>query len=237
RVHLLCAASAAVAVGLVARLVVEVAGEGLPAGIGAAAAAVVFGASLTFFRHATATEVYAPTAAPLALALLWLLRPNYSLPLAFLAGIAAIGLHGSFRLLLFLPVVAAFLWRYLRGVRALAAAPFLAVLGALGILLYMPVRSATGRVAVLDWGTTRSAAGLADHVFAGRIRRSFAGEMFSLEATRPNLVAFGGLVEGDLGALALVAAAGGAAALLARRRGAAALLAFIVAGEIVYATW
>ena len=238
RVHLLCAASAAVAVGATAALVIEVAGDDRAAGIAAAAAAIVFGASLTFFRHATATEVYAPTAAAFGVALLWLLRPERSLALAFFAGIAAIGLHGSFRLLLFVPVAGTLLVRFVRGRRELAAAPFLAVLGAAAILVYMPVRSATGRVAALDWGHTASAAGLADHVLAGRIRRAFVREMFAGEGTGRNLAAFGELVEGDLGALALVAAAGGAAALLLRRRhGAAALLLFVVAGEVAYATW
>jgi len=237
RLHLFCAASAGVAVALTARLVLDLVGDDRPGQISAAAAAVVFGASLTFFRHATATEVYAPTAAAFALALISALRRNHLLSLAFLSGLAATGLHGSYRLLLFVPVVSLLLWRYLRGERRLAAAPFLAVLGAAGALLYMPVRSATGRAAGLDWGHTARLAGVIDHAGAGRIRRAFGDQMLSAASTGENLRAVGELVEGDLGALALVAAAAGATVLAFRRRGAAALLVTIALFELAYATW
>ncbi len=68
RVHLLCAACGAIAVGVVAALVMDLAGEDWVGGAAAVGAACIVGGSFTFFRQATVTEVYAPTAALLAIA-------------------------------------------------------------------------------------------------------------------------------------------------------------------------
>jgi hypothetical protein len=255
RVHLLSALGAAVAVGVVADLVVEL-GERLGAGeltacFGGAAAALVLGGSMTFFRQATVTEVYAPTAALIAIAIHMAVRmvglgatpltrqSRASLPglaLALVAGLGATGVHASFRLLLAVPFVLLYMWRLVRRrERWVVLAPFLLVLGMAGTALYLPLRSA--RVPELDWGHASTARGFVDHVTARRIRLAFHGEMFRGGARAA--ARLGALAEGDLGALALLAAAGGALALLLRARGraAGALLLFVAAGDFAYSIW
>src|SRR5262249_54121682 len=161
--------------------------------------------------------------------------------LALFAGIGAIGLHASFRLLLFVPLVVLYIWRFVRGARWPVAALGLAVLGAGGMALYLPLRSASGHVDTLDWGHPRTAAALLDHVDAGRIRRAFAAQMLSgdraLVTRHARLVAE--RTDADLGTLVLAAAAGGAAVLLLRRgqRGATLLFFAVAAGDVAYAVF
>jgi tetratricopeptide (TPR) repeat protein len=241
RVHLGSALAAAVAVGAVTRLVLDLAGGDVIAALGAAAAALVLGGGMTFFRQATVTEVYAGAAAGLALALGPTLRvaagagAEVGLPLAFGAGLAATGLHASFRLLLALPLCGLYLWRLARGARWPVAAPALVVLGAAGVALYLPVRSASGRIGALDWGHPRTAVALVEHLDAARIRTAFKAKMFAATAGPARAVA--DRTDADLGTLALVAAAGGALALAARRRSALALLAVVALGDAAYAIW
>jgi len=71
RVHLVSALSAAVAVGFTVALLLRIAGQDLVGLVVALTGGVLLGASAGFFAMATVTEVYAPTAAFLALAL-WL---------------------------------------------------------------------------------------------------------------------------------------------------------------------
>ncbi len=247
RVHLLCAACGALAVGTVAALVMDLAGDDLTAGLAAAGAALVVGASFTFFRQATVTEVYAPTAAFLALALRWAVRvirggrADVGLGLALFAGLGITGVHASFRLLLAVPFIIIYLWRLWRGARWPVAALALVALGAGGALVYTPLRSATGRVDALDWGHPRTAAALVDQVSAGRIRRAFADQILTRDARAlaAHAEEMAGLLEGDLGVLAILVAGGGALVLLLRRgrRGAGALLVAFVATDFVYSVW
>jgi tetratricopeptide (TPR) repeat protein len=236
RVHLGSALAAAIAVGVVARLAAMLGGADRTAAIGGAAAALVLGGSFTFFRQATVTEVYASTAAAIAIAIVGLWRVAGGaggLGLALFAGVAALGLHSSFALLLLPAFAAIYGLRIARGSRRAALAPAMAVLGGAAILAYLPLRSASGHVDAVDWGQPRDAAALVDHVSGGRIRRAFEGQMLA-----------GGMlgavlerVEDDAGALALVAACGGALALALRRgRRVPLLLALlIIAGDLVYA--
>jgi hypothetical protein len=243
RVHLASALAAAVAVGAIARLVVALAGDDAAGAAGAVAAALVLGAGMTFFRQATVTEVYAGAAAGLALALVAATRlaggagAEIGLPLAFGAGLSATGLHASFRLLAAVPLVALYLVRLRRGARWPVVAPALVALGAAGVALYLPLRSA--RVPELDWGHPRTAVALVEHLDAARIRRAFAGQMFAATAGPARRIA--AQTEADLGTLALVAAAGGALALAARRggarRGALAFLLVVALGDVAYAIW
>ncbi len=80
-----------------------------------------------------------------------------------------------------------------------------------------------------------------DQLSAGRIRRAFADQILTADTSRVVAQAeeMGGLLEGDLGTLALLAAAGGALALALRqgRRGAAALLVAFVASDFLYSIW
>lgn len=249
RVHLLSAATAALAVALVSRLAARLAGEDAPARVGAAFAGLLVAVSATFFRQATVAEVYAPTAALLLLTLLGALRVAEGgqaarapgLALALVAGIAAAGSHVSYRMLLGLPLAILYLGRLRRGARWVRATPALGALGALATLAYLPLRSASGRVAALDWGHPRTAAALWEHATAARIREAFDEEIFS---TVPEVVAENGrrmaaLVEADLGVLALLGAVAGGIALLGSRRGrvAGALLCFVAAGDLAYSVW
>lgn len=241
RVHLGSCLAAALCVGVVARFTLELAQGDRTAQIGGVAAAVVLGGAMTFFRQATVTEVYASTAAALAIGAygLWLVwlgaAPRVGLALALFAGAAATGLHTSFRLLLLAPFLVVYGARAVRGARWPLAAPALVLVGALGTAAYLPVRSASGHAAALDWGHPRTAAATVDHLVAGRIRRAFAGQMLA-----------GGMAgdaaertEGDAGVLALLAAAGGALALAVRRgrRSALAVLLVVAAGDFAYAVY
>jgi tetratricopeptide (TPR) repeat protein len=96
-------------------------------------------------------------------------------------------------------------------------------------------------VAALDWGHPRTAAALVDHLDAGRIRRSFHAEMLTSDtaALRAHAEAVAAQAEGDLGALALLAAGGGVVWLFARRgrRAAGAFLLAVAVGDVAYAVW
>lgn len=248
RIHLLSAACGALALLWICRLVHSIArpcGE-MPALVGGVAAAALIGLSLTFARHATATEVYAPTAALLALTFLLFDRvargkgARTGLLLVLVAGLG-LGLHGSYRVLVPLPL-AALLWvRLKHGARwpLLAPVMVLAVGGAL--YLYLPVRSATGRTAAVDWGHPRHAGALLDHFTARSIRETFADDIFSTEPLVVDESArkvLGGAVD-QLGVLGLLAALGGAVWLGRERRSHWTLVALglCALGDVAFAIW
>jgi tetratricopeptide (TPR) repeat protein len=243
RIHLLSAACAAVAIHQAVSIVLEIADEDLPGLIGAACTGIVLASGTTFFRQATVTEVYAPTAAALAISLRLLLRLTRGragrrggLSLALLAGLATTGLHVTFAMLLAVPLMVVYIWRYTCGARWVLAAPALASLGAAGVLAYLPIRSASGSVPLLDWGHPRTLEALIDHASGARIRMAYASEMLSGDTAETALRTLGGQVVGDLGVLVVVAAVAGAVLLAVRRRNlpAGIVLATVALTDLAY---
>lgn len=245
RMHLVSAVCASLAMLWVARLVASARGDAAGV-IGGIVAALVMGASLTFARQATVTEVYAPTAALLAGSLLLFDRvargadARAGLALALVMG-AGVGAHASHRLLLAAPVLLLLVVRLRRGARWPLLAPLLAIGTAGAIHLSLPVRSATGRTAAVDWGSPRTAGALVDHVTAKEIRDSHADEMMGGEApvVRERAGRVAGGAADDLGVLALVAALAGVVWLARERRARWLLGALVVIaiGDAAYAVW
>jgi tetratricopeptide (TPR) repeat protein len=238
RVHWLTAAFAALTLAQVARLVLELAGEDGSSAVGAALAAIALGAGSTFFRAATATEVYAPTALAVVVALRLLLallrQPSarVGVSLGLLVGVAGIGLHSSFRLLV--GPVALLMIGYTWRRRWLRGAVLLGCVGALGMLAYLPLRSASGRVAALDWGHPSSLGAIWDHVTAARIRAAYGDRMLA-GARLDDAVTFAGQLEADLGVLFLLAALLGIAALWPRARAFTVIVVAFVIADAAYA--
>lgn len=244
RLHLASGLAAAVALYLVAALVAEVGGNRRSACVAGGAAALLLGVSATFARQASVTEVYAPTAALLAGALYLYDRvargadARYGLGLALVAGLG-MGAHGSFRLLVAAPLVVLLFVRLRRGARWPLLAPVVAIAAAGAIHLALPVRSATGRTAAVDWGQPRRAAALVDHVNAVEIRTSWGEAMLADEPLvwRDSARRFLGGAGEELGALAALAALFGAVHLARDRRSRWLLfaLAVMAAGDAFYA--
>lgn len=244
RVHLASAVAGALAVGLTTALVLALA-PGLAGLAGAVGAGCALAASMTFYKAAVVTEVYASTAAAIAGGLLLLVRAlagdrGAGLGLALLYGVAATGLHASARLLLALPVLLALGALLRRGARWVLAAPALVTLGALGAALYLPIRSARGPQ-TLDWGHPRTLGALIDHLSAGRIRRAYAESMLSpvREVVGAHARTAWQLLDGDLGVPLLCFAAIALVALAwwRGRRVVAAALGLVAALDLVYAIW
>ncbi len=188
RLTLLSAVAGAVTVSLVFLLAYRVATSvdvpPLVARIAAVTGALLMGLSHGFYRQATVTEVYtlAATAAVGSLLLFWhVLRkrdPRWELLLAFVAGLAALGSHPDYRILI-LPVLGvAWILRLRRGGRHTRAVPAIFGLGAL-VVVYLVAVAGHGRVP--DWGHCTTFSALWDHVMARRIRGAdFSALMFSL---------------------------------------------------------
>ncbi len=244
RLHLVSAAAAALALALVAALVAEVGGNRRAACVAGAAAALLVGVSLTFARQASVAEVYAPTAALLAGGLYLYDRvargadARWGLGLALVAGLG-FGAHLSFRLLLGLPIALLLFVRLRRGARWPLLAPVVAVAAAAAVHLLLPVRSATGRTAEVDWGHPRSAAALLDHATAAEIRAGHEEEMLPAEplVVRDNARRVLAGAADQLGGLALLAALLGAVYLARDRRSRwlLAALAVVAVGDALYA--
>ena len=246
RINLLSGLCAAIAVGAVCRLVIDV-GRGHVAAItGGLVAGALLGSCLLLARHATVAEVYAPTAAVFALTLLAIDRvargggARSGLLLAVLAGLG-LGLHPVYRLLVPLPLAVLLIVRLRRGARWPLYAPVLALAIGAALQLYLPVRSATGRIDAIDWGHPRTAAATFDHLSARRIRASFAGEIMS---ERPVVVAgnarrFATTAIDAIGPVGLILGVLGLLHLGARRRSRwllATLLSALVI-DAIYAIW
>lgn len=245
RINLMCAGAAALAVLWTSRLTLELARNDTAGLVGAITAGATLMTSLVFARHATAVEVYAPTAALMAGALLIFYRAvrdgtaRHGLLLAVICGLG-LGTHTTF--LLIGPVIAGFvLVRLYRGARWPLSAPLLAILIAGALYTYLPVRSATGRIAPVDWDHPRDASGLLTHVTAERIRDAFGDEMRS---TTPEIVvhdatAFADGVVESLGPIVPITALFGLIWLYRQRRlrWSAAMLTTVIVGDVVYSIW
>jgi hypothetical protein len=246
RLHLASAVAAALAMYWLVLLVAQVGRHEPAAWIGGAAGALLLGAALTFARQATVTEVYAPTAAVLCGTLYLYDRvargadARVGLCLALVAGLG-IGAHASFRMLVPLPLAALLFIRLRRGARWPLLAPLIAIGAGAAIHMMLPVRSATGRTAAVDWGHPSRAGELFDHVTAQEIRDSFAGEMMAAEplVVVDSAARFLGGVGDQVGALGLFAALAGALFLVRDRRSRwlFAALAVVGAGDAFYAIW
>jgi tetratricopeptide (TPR) repeat protein len=252
RVHLLSAALAAVAVGCTTRLVMEAlaskegpdTGAALVAGLGAG---LLLAVSTTFLRQATVTEVYAPTAALMGLALVLAQRvarggsSRVGLSLALVFGLGLLGVHASFGLLFAVPLALLVGWRLRHGARWALYAPLLVLLGSLGTLVYLPLRSASGHIAAVDWSQPRTATALWAHLGAERIQAAYETTMLSRtpEVVWQNLRFFAAQVEAHLGTVALVLASVGIVLLLGTRgRRTLALWLFCVAAlDFAYGAW
>lgn len=245
RINLVSAGCAALAVLWITRLVCESCRDDVAALAGGACAGLTLATSLTFFRQATVAEVYAPTAALMAGALLLYLRvsrgagPREGLALAVVAGLG-LTVHTSF--LLLGPVLfVLYMVRLRRGARWTMMAPLLVVVVAGATYAYLPVRSATGRTASVDWDHPREASGLIEHVSARRIRDAYSKQMRSTNSAvvLDNASVFAGDAAHQLGPIALLAALAGFAWLARERktRWLFAAIALIALGDAVYAFW
>ncbi|MFH0900758.1 MAG: DUF2723 domain-containing protein [Pseudomonadota bacterium] len=263
RVHLVSVCTAALTVFFAVRFLVEQAEPPNPSTpllgglVGGALVAVLLASSTTFFRHATSTEVYAPTAAMAAASLFLVARIGRAngngngqgrgngqaggWVLALLIGIGAVGLHSTYALLVGLPALVAMAIRLRHGDRWVLAVPALAGLGAMGMLVYLPLRSASGRVPLVDWGHPSGWSALLTHLSGERIRSAFQEQLCSTvpEIVLENASSLASVVEGDLGVLVLGCALAGIGSLLVSRRGRAiaVFLVIMAIGDFVYGAW
>jgi hypothetical protein len=247
RVHLLGAACAALAMLWTARLVAAVgAGRGQePGGAAVAsgmAAALLLGVALGFARHAAVTDAAAPVAALLAATLLLFDRvarggdARFGLLLALVVGLG-ITAHVGYRLLVPLPLLALLWIRLRRGARWPLVAPLVTVATAAALHLYLPVRSATGRIDAVDRGHPRDLVALVHHIATPLPE---PGSIGSIELPAPEVAAdqaarIAAALADEIGALGLLAALAGAIALLAERRSRwlLVLLATAAASDVV----
>ena len=228
RVHLLGAACAAVAMLWTARLVAAVgAGRAQQPGgaalAGGVAAALLLGVTIGFARHATVADAAAPAAALLAATLLLFDRvarggdARSGLLLALVVGLG-VGAHAGYRVLVPLPLVALLWVRLRRGARWPLLAPLVTLATAAALLLYLPVRSAPGRIAAADAHPPGLEA-LADHVAGPPLPDldSIDGEA-ALAIARDHAARAAAALADEVGALALLAALAGAMAMLLESR-------------------
>jgi Flp pilus assembly protein TadD len=236
RVTFFAALCGATAAWLVQRAVAALAPGEPAAAIAGVGAAALLCAGLTFLRAATVPEVYAPTAAAIALALLLAVRAaggdrRAGLMLALLGGVS-LGLHAQLRILVGPPALVIGFMRLRRGDRWPLAAPTAVALGA-AILAYLPLRAL--RHPADNWSDPRTLGRVVDHVTAARIRHAFADEMF--HRVGAHLIHFWRMTEGQLGILALLLALVGLAWLVAdgARRPLGLLLLVVLVADSLYA--
>lgn len=245
RIELVSAVCAALAVFWITRLVLELCRADGHALVGAAVAGTLLALSAVFLRQATVAEVYAPSAALLAGGLLLLDQVSrggdarWGLALALVCGLA-LALHVSAWLLG--PVAVALMGvRLYRGARWPLLAPLVALAMAGGASAYLPVRSASGHAAVLDWGHPDQAGTLLAHVSARGIRSAFDDEIGALDQERlgPRAEALVEDIADHVGPIAPLAALLGLVWLARQRRSRwpAAALFVIGAGDLLYALW
>lgn len=245
RLNLASAGCAALAVLWMTRLAQELGRDDLSGLIGAACAGATLAVSLVFMRQATVVEVYAPTAALMAGALVLVSRVarggdgRAGLALALVCGLG-LAMHVTFALVL--PVVLVLLcWRLWRGARWPLVAPLAMALALGALLLYLPVRSATGRTVALDWGHPQTLANLAGHVTASRYRDAYGEVMRSTqpEVVWQNAAVLAESVGDSVGPMAPVFAVLGVIALVRARRSRwqAAALVLVLSGDVVFSAW
>jgi tetratricopeptide (TPR) repeat protein len=255
RINLLSALAAALAVLWVTTLVRESGRDDDAALVGGLAAGAALALALGFFRQATVAEVYAPTAAAIAGTLVLFARvargagAATGLALATSAGLG-LALHASYRLLLALPLCALFLWRLRGGARWPLYGLLLAVGVGAAAHTYLPVRAATSRTALVDWGHPRRVGAFVDHaITAQRIRAAFSPERARspdrvIQSRQAEVIAhhartFAGQMSDQLGLLGVCAAAAGLGWLAWQRRTrwTAGALGLVLAGDSLYAVW
>jgi len=242
RVNLLSALAGAIAAWLTYRLVRDAAGGDAAAEVGGAGAAALLVAGLTFSKSSTVAEVYAPTAAAIALALFLLRRAaagdRAAGPLLALVGGLSLGLHAQLRILVGPACAIWALVRLRRGDRWPVLAPIALALGA-AVVAYLPLRAARSPAA--DWADPRTLGAVLDHLSAARIRRAYADQILTHDprALGERLYAFARQVEAQLGVPSLLAAAGGLAWLVRRRetRVLGVVLAVMLASDALYSAW
>jgi hypothetical protein len=242
RLAALSAAAGALAAWLVYRLAREIGGGDRVAEAAAVGGAALLVCGLTFWKSSTVPEVYAPTAAALALALHLAWRASSpggdaraGVMLALVGGLS-FGLHTQLRLLVGPPCIVWALVRLRRGDRWPLSAPAALAVG-LAVVAYLPLRAA--RHPAANWGDPETLVGVARHLSGARIRSAFAAEMLTgdVRLLGAHLAGFFALVEGQLGLLALVAAAAGLAWSWRRARLVAVLLACVLVGDALYSAW
>jgi 4-amino-4-deoxy-L-arabinose transferase-like glycosyltransferase len=209
-------------------------------------AALVLGLSHSFWRQSTVAEVYTPSLLILALSLVLLLPAlerrsgRLSLALAFLAGLAVGGAHPTFRLLVFPPLLVAWVVGMRRGRRYSRAVPLFFGLGAMVVLTLVAV---AGQGHGPDWGHCTSLSATWDHFAARRIQEaSFEPLMFSFrsEIVAPHLSLAVDQILGQFIGIALPLAGLGAWRGLCRPgpvRVVVAVLLFAGLGDFVYSFW
>ena len=254
RINVMCALCGAIAVLSVCRLVQEVCKNDTCAVMSAVGAGASLALSLTFFRQATVAEVYAPTAAAMALALRLLIaaaydgKPRAALLAAVVAGLG-VGLHITFCLTL--PVFAVYVvLRLRRGARWPLVLPVVTFAIAAGLYAYLPIRASTGRTIAVDWGHPRTASALIAHVRGQRIRAAFRAkdgvdmsdrEMASVRGAVVvhNAGQFSGEMAGQLGPVVLLAALAGVFWLVRRRgrRWIGVSVCVVLVGDWLYSVW
>ena len=247
RIELVSAVCASLAVFWVTRLVLELCRGDGHALVGAAVAGTLLALSAVFLRQATVAEVYAPSAALLAGGLLLLDQVSrggdarWGLALALVCGLG-LALHISAWLLG--PVAVALMGvRLYRGARWPLVAPLVALTMAGAASAYLPVRSASGRVAALDRGHPDQAGALLAHVSTPSIRSAPGGASGDengapgQELMAPRAQALVEDMADHVGPIAPLAALPGLVWLVRQRRSrwpAAALIAIGV-GDVLYA--
>lgn len=246
RINLLSAICAALAVFGVVRLIASLGKDDWPTLIGAAGGGAALAFSFLFARQATVAEVYAPTAAFIVLTLYLFdkvvrgANADYGLSLAWIAGMG-IALHPSYRMLMGIPLLVIFSVRLYRGARWPLLSPVVTSLSAFALHLYLPIRSATGRIALLDWGHPNTLSKTIDHANASEIRRAFADEMMSMtpEIVNQHALTFFQQVVDSLGLLGLFAAVAGLVYLVVDRktRWMGTTLVAILVIDSVYSVW
>ncbi len=245
RVELLSAVCAALAVFWTTRLVLDLCRDDMHALVGAAVAGTLLALSAVFLRQATVAEVYAPGAALLAGGLVLLEQVSrggdarWGLALALVCGLC-LAMHVSTWLLG--PVALALMGvRLYRGARWPLLAPLVALAMAGAAIAYLPVRSASGHVGVLDWGHPDQLDRLSDHLSAQRIRNAFSDQMGVVEGAQvaPQVASLVEESADQLGPIAPLAALFGLGWLARQRRSrwVAAALAVIGAGDVIYTLW
>jgi hypothetical protein len=235
RLSLLSALCGAAAAWLAHRAVRALAPDEPAAAAAGVAAAALLCAGLTFFRASTVPEVYAPTAAVLAAAMLLLVRVldgdrRAGLVLALLGGLS-LGLHAHLRLLVGPAAVIVALWHLRAGERWPLVATTALGLGA-AVVAYLPLRAA--RAPAANWSDPETLGGVVAQLSATRIRHAFAGEMF--HRVGAHLGELLRLTEAQLGLPALLFALGGLAWLLVerRRRSLGLVLTIVLVGDALY---
>jgi Flp pilus assembly protein TadD len=246
RINVFSALCGALAAWLVYRVVRALGGpEDHAAEVAGAGAALLLVSGFTFFKSSTVAEVYAPTAAAIALVLRLMQRSaagdrRAALLVALIGGLS-LGLHAQLRVLLGPPCLIYAVWRLRKGDRWPLYAPAAVALGA-AVVSYLPLRAS--RAPIADWADPRTLGQMIGHLSASRIRAAFADQMFTrdLAVLGHHARMFAAQIESQLAIPALVAAVGGLGWLLTRKSNAAArvlgvLIAVMLAGDALYSVW